>query len=205
MPIATQLARTNLSRLSIGVTRPDGTRVTHRFQNMDGILQPVEPDGTDSIPNEPAPPAPPTLRLDAVLAVDFAHLVSAALSAARSLDRFLQLNDPTGADVKALERLRTALTPFEPDRSQTRPLAEVAPMNLSALALKLVTQYLDRIADEEHPAEGIQKGFTPRELGIRRKVAHDKLMAQLRAEGIQFSDRSAVTEFAKRCDQWLRE
>lgn len=81
------------------------------------------------------------------------------------------------------------------------PIQEVDFMNISAAALKLVAQYLERIADEEHPHAGIQKGYTPRELGIRRKVAHDKLMAQLRADGIQFTDRTDVTEFARRCDK----
>lgn len=85
------------------------------------------------------------------------------------------------------------------------PIQEVNPMDISATALKLVMQYLERINDEEHPAQAADKGFTPRELGTRRKVAHDKLMQQLASEGILFTDRIQVTDFAKRCDAWLRD
>lgn len=178
----TILTRTDLSRLSIGYSRPDGTNVRHTFHNNgqgelvsdsgttapSPILQPVEPDGTDSHPNEPLPPPPPTLELDNVIVWN------------PSAAEFFAEHGPT-------------------------PIAEVDFMNLSANILKLVRQYMERVEDEEHPAEGIQKGFTPLELGNRRRAAHNKLMQELTKEGISFPDRSDVTDFARKCDQWLRD
>jgi hypothetical protein len=78
-------------------------------------------------------------------------------------------------------------------------------MSLSALAVKLALAYLERVNDQEFPAVGTQKGFTVQELDARRRLAHNRLIEQLKKEGIDVSDRAAVTEFAKLLDKWLRE
>ena len=78
-------------------------------------------------------------------------------------------------------------------------------MMLSADAQYLLCVYLRTIEDEEHPRDAMERtGFTPRELGLRRTKAHNALMKQLREEGIDCSDRYAITELAERYDQYNR-
>jgi|GEM_PF-6232499 hypothetical protein len=84
------------------------------------------------------------------------------------------------------------------------PIEEVF-MSLSALVAKLARQYIERVNDQEFPAAGVEKGFSVQELDARRRLAHNKLMEQLAAEGFDVSDRAAVTEFAKKFDRWMRE
>lgn len=214
MNFSTHLARTNLSRLTIGVTDARGNHTRRAFTN-DGsghlieqpvpILQPVEPDGTDSVPNEPPPLPTPALRLDTVRVSDFANLLCAARSAAHSLERFLQLHDPSNADLKALERLHTALTPFDPDRQpkHLKPIHEVTPMSLSADAVKLARRYMKIVNRYENEFDS--SGYTPHEMELVRTRAHNALIEQLRAEGVDVSDRAATTDLARLVDQWLRE
>lgn len=77
------------------------------------ILAPTEPNGDDSHPSEPTPPAAPILALQNVTVADITALLSAAAAAAKALDRFVQLHDPRGSDVRALEQLNTALQRFQ--------------------------------------------------------------------------------------------
>lgn len=83
-----------------------------------------ESSGSDAAPEPPAQPIVPTHhacpycdnRHDGNISKvtpPLAALLAAAIPAARSLDRFLQLYDPRGSDLKALEDLRRALTLFE--------------------------------------------------------------------------------------------
>lgn len=83
---------------------------------------------------------------------------------------------------------------------------EVVMEKLSSTAIKLALQYMERVEDEEHPRDAMeQKGYTPLELGTRRRVAHNKLMAELVALGIDVSNRSAITELARLVERWIRE
>ena len=63
-----------------------------------------ETDGSDSSPQPPAPMPP--------LPVNIQTLVNAAANAARSIERFVQLHDPTGRDLRALQALNDALLLF---------------------------------------------------------------------------------------------
>lgn len=78
-------------------------------------------------------------------------------------------------------------------------------MSLSMRARELMAIYMVAVEHEEHPAEYRDLGYTPRELGLIRRRAHEKLMQQLRKEGIDCSDRAAITEMARRAEQWFRE
>lgn len=78
-------------------------------------------------------------------------------------------------------------------------------MALSMRARELITVYMVAVEHEEHPAQYRDLGYTPRELGLIRRKAHENLMRQLRKEGIDCSDRAAITEMARRAEQWLRE
>lgn len=103
----------NLSRLSIGDART-GTRVERVFQN-DGkgnlveqpaaVISGIETPGSDS--QDPLPVEP--VASISVSVQDLSALVIAANNAAFSLDRFVQLHDPLGVDLKHLEELRTAI------------------------------------------------------------------------------------------------
>lgn len=62
-----------------------------------------ESNGSDAAPEPPAQPPTP-------VAVN--TLVEAARRAEKSIDRFVQLHDPRGSDLKALEDLRAALGLF---------------------------------------------------------------------------------------------
>ena len=61
---------------------------------------------------EPIAPRPVSLIVEPVNAIQFAALVHAAQTAIESVDRFVQLHDPTDRDVAALETLRAALSPY---------------------------------------------------------------------------------------------
>lgn len=76
------------------------------------IPNPINPDEFD-FDLEPIA-APPALILTPVSIVDFVQLVTAAYKAARSVERFVSLFDPQGIDLRALEQLQKALTPFYP-------------------------------------------------------------------------------------------
>ena len=78
-------------------------------------------------------------------------------------------------------------------------------MSFSSRARQLFAAYIQTIHDEENPHTGMEKGFTARELGLRRTKAHNALMEQLRREGVDCSDRAAITEMARRYDEWIRE
>lgn len=78
-------------------------------------------------------------------------------------------------------------------------------MSLSMRARELMAIYMVAVEHEEHPAEYRDLGYTPHELGLIRRKAHEKLMQQLRKEGIDCSDRAAITEMARRAEQWFRE
>lgn len=215
----------SLKRLHVGRTYPDGTREDHHFVNNGSgelILQPVEPDGTDSIPNEPPPLTPPVLStepglepvndppalvLEPVRITDFVNVLECARAASRALDRFIQLRDPSGADLRALERLQAALEPFYPSGKPmtppTRSIQEVSAMSLSAQAVKLAHRYMGIVNKYENEFDSC--GYSAHELELVRTKAHNELIAQLRAEGIDVSDRAATTDLARLVDQWLRD
>lgn len=75
----------------------------------------------------------------------------------------------------------------------------------SAIARLLMRDYIDKVNDQENPHVSTQKGFTTTELDARRTRAHNKLMQQLAQEGIDTTDRSAITEMAKRYERWMPE
>lgn len=109
-------------RVHVGVTRKDGTREQlHLVNNGAGALveqahaAPPPPDQPDTQTLEPEPNLP-ALVLEPVRIMDFVSLLVAAQSASRALDRFVQLRDPSGIDLRALERLQAALAPFYPDQ-----------------------------------------------------------------------------------------
>lgn len=165
----TILTPTNLSRLSIGYTDANGQHTVRRFVNNgqgELILQPVEPDGDDSHPNEPLPPPPPTLELDNVI------VWSPAAAA------FFATHGPT-------------------------PIAEVQPMSLSAAAIRLAHRYMNIVNKYENEFDSC--GYTPRELELVRTRAHNELIEQLRAEGVDVSDRLSTTVLAEKIVAWLRD
>lgn len=100
-----------------------------------------------------------------------------------------------------IQRLKEKL-----DEKQTteRPLDVEANPMVSAKTAQLAYKYWQTIEDEEHPYEASQKGFTARELGTRRTVAHDALMTQLRKEGFTFRERGDVTEWTQQFVRWVR-
>lgn len=110
----------NLRRIHFGFTGHNGQR-THRdfVKNADNALvaqsAPQPPETTDETEPifEPVS-VPPALVLEPVRIPDFVALLTCAHAAERALDRFIQLQDPTGTDLRTLERLRTALSPFFP-------------------------------------------------------------------------------------------
>ncbi len=71
---------------------------------MKNVIAGWETEGSDSAPQPPAPMPPPTVNIQA--------LVRAAENAARSIERFVQLHDPAGRDLRALQELTSALLPF---------------------------------------------------------------------------------------------
>lgn len=77
-------------------------------------------------------------------------------------------------------------------------------MDISGETARLAIFYWKTAQDEEHPREaGAKLGFTPLELGNRRRKAHDALMTQLRAERFVFPDRASVTEWTEQFIKWI--
>lgn len=88
------------------------------------IMGGQESPGSDSTSQPPVLPAEPT-SVHTCPYCNHAHpgdikttipalaaLLAAAIPAARALDRFVQLHDPRGSDLRALEQLRDALALF---------------------------------------------------------------------------------------------
>jgi hypothetical protein len=96
----------NAKRVHVGVTRKDGTR-EHLHLVNDGNGELVEQSRPASPPAEQ-----PAFVMQPVRASDLAELIIAAGRAAKAIDRFVQLHDPAGKDLAALERLNRALVPF---------------------------------------------------------------------------------------------
>lgn len=86
-----------------------------------------------------------------------------------------------------------------------KQLTEIPMAFFSSTIAKLSKKYDEMVWDDEHPSEGIKKGFTPLELGNRRRKAHNDLMAQLEKEGYAFKDRAQVTEWNNKYQQWVRD
>lgn len=102
---------------------------------------------------------------------------------------------------KALQRLaeRQATVRATP----LKPIQQVTPMSLSAQAIKLAHKYMGIV--EKYDNDYTDAGYTPREMELIRTKAHNALIEQLRAEGIDTSDRAATTELARLAEQWLRD
>lgn len=130
----TLLAPHNLSRITFGHVRPDGTRVDKTFFNngagelveqpapiTSAMLSGIESDGSDAHDNRPPADGglepvlePPALVLEPVSIIEFVTLIATANRATQALERFVQLHDPKAIDVRALCDLRSALAPFYP-------------------------------------------------------------------------------------------
>lgn len=107
---------------------------------------------------------------------------------------------PTYAELLAeVDRLTQLLKPTE------KPLDAEANMAVSAETARLAFHYWQTIEDEEHPYASGDKGYTAHELGLRRRRAHDTLMAQLIREGYKFSYREDVTAWTQKFVRWFRD
>jgi hypothetical protein len=113
--LQTKLLPRNLSRIHIAATKSDGTPVdVHLINTGNGTF--VERDEME--PKLEEVTCEPALVLEPVSIADFVNLIIAARNAARALDHFVQLHDPTGVDLHAKEKLAAALAPFFPAPEQ---------------------------------------------------------------------------------------
>lgn len=85
-----------------------------------------------------------------------------------------------------------------------RPLNTEANMDVSGEVARLAIKYYHTIVDEENPRDAMERyGYTPRELGLRRRKAHDALMERLTKERFAFNERGDVTEWTRQFVRWL--
>lgn len=76
-------------------------------------------------------------------------------------------------------------------------------MSLSAAAIRLAHRYMNIVNKYENEFDSC--GYTPRELELVRTRAHNELIEQLRAEGVDVSDRLSTTVLAEKIVAWLRD
>lgn len=104
----------------------------------------------------------------------------------------------------AVANLRAALAATNNHQEQTPIMPkEVNIMTLSANAIRLAIQYIAIVEQYEDPAAYRESGYTPTEMELRRKRAHDTLLAELKKCHVDISDRASTTELAHRCSVWL--
>lgn len=77
-------------------------------------------------------------------------------------------------------------------------------MNVSAHCAKLIHRYVALVNKYENAFDS--SGYSPREFELIRTRAHNDMLNQLRAEGIDIGkDRAATTDWAVNFDKWQRE
>lgn len=84
------------------------------------------------------------------------------------------------------------------------PLQEVEPMNVTAHCAKLIRRYVAIVEKYENGYE--TSGYSPKEFELVRTKAHNAMLEQLRAEGIDIGkDRAKTTDWAINFDRWIQE
>lgn len=84
-------------------------------------------------------------------------------------------------------------------------LSEVDPMSISVELKQKLTRYAAIVEQYESPSGYTDSGFTPREQELRRRRAHEELLAEMQRAGLDISVRAATTAWAMDVAKWIRE
>lgn len=77
-------------------------------------------------------------------------------------------------------------------------------MNVTAYCAKLIRRYVAIVKKYENEFD--TSGYSPKEFELVRTKAHNAMLEQLRAEGIDIGkDRAKTTDWAINFDRWIQE